>query len=701
MVIPANAITANAGGTTSEDREEERQNNAANRLPLPVGFQNFERERDAAEKQERESGARKKTPKPVENETPAHDEQKSTTSSKKSSKRGSKAKSKASSILSEQVDKEMRENLALEETRNEENKAHTEAELAELYGKIKDIEMQQKIDEQLHEKKKEKIKEVANELHAIIDNAEEENRSETSSVIRLGDDSHEDRVNLEMTAAGATFGGAKPDALTSVWAKGAAKMTSTAKKDVKPLDPFHLPRKNLPGPPRKTNRKIDYGAKVKEEKDDKPIHFSIPHHGLKSPKPKKKEEMKQNAGKEEGKKPAGAKTVDVKATGDNRVRTGTTKEHPPPSPSGSSTSSNASSTKNDEEESSIDSKPTGVLATIMKLQQQQLEAALRQGAINQLKEMRPNKKFSGASNKKMDFEKHKKMFEEIMEIPGVTKKQVLNEFQHWFEGSAFKLVEAETLKQDAETAVDEALERLTKKFGMRRDTALEMLDEVLQGKTIDEKDHNGLLDFYAKLTSVHSLACETDKGSDFENKLVVKTIIEKKLPHMKVKWARKAVKYKLANKSEMSFAQFLEYIDEEHTISEMLSRYSGGSSYNKPTANAKVSTTTANPAAKKESSSAPTKKPATGNCPRCDAGHKLDACSIFSEMTSPDRRKFMKNQGLCFRCMSSGHMAKACDSGIKCDQCDIPHHPMLHPTPGETKQPNSEAAGAKTESATA
>ena len=701
MVTPANATTANAGRTTSEGREEERQNNVANRLPLPVGFQNYEKERDAAEKQERELGARKKTPKPAENETPAHEEQKLTTSSKKSSKRGSKAKSKASSILSEQVDKEMRENLALEETRNEENKAHTEAELAELHGKIRDIEMQQKIDEQLHEKKKEKIREVAKELHAIIDNAEEENKSETSSVIRLGDDSHEDQINLEMTAAGATFGGAKPDALTSDWAKGAAKMTSTAKKDVKPLAPFHLPRKSLPGPSRKTNRKIDYGAKVKEEREDKPIHFSIPHHDLKSPKPKKKEEIKRTTRKEESKKPAGAKTVDTKVTDDNRMQTGTTEKYPPPSPSGSSTPSNASSTRNDEDESSLDSRPTGVMATIMKLQQQQLEAALRQGAINQLKEMRPNKKFSGASNKKMDFEKHKKMFEEVVEIPGVSKKQILNEFQHWFEGSAFKLIEAETLKQDAESAVDEALERLTKKFGMRQDTALEMLDEVLQGKAIDEKDHSGLLDFFAKLTSVHSLARETNKGGDFENKMVVKTIIEKKLPHLKVKWARKAVKYKLANKSEMEFAQFLEYIDEEHTISEMISRYSGGMSHNKPAANAKISATTANQTAKKEGSSAPTKKPATGNCPRCDATHKLDACPIFSELTSPDRRRFMKNQGLCFRCMSSGHMAKTCDSGIKCDKCEIPHHPMLHPAPGEVKQPTGESGGTKTESASA
>ena len=151
----------------------------------------------------------------------------------------------------------------------------------------------------------------------------------------------------------------------------------------------------------------------------------------------------------------------------------------------------------------------------------------------------------------------------------------------------------------------------------------------------------------------------------------------------------------------MEFAQFLEYIDEEHTISEMISRYSGGTSHNKPAANAKISATTANQTAKKEGSAAPTKKPATGNCPRCDATHKLDACPIFSELTSPDRRRFMKNQGLCFRCMSSGHTAKACESGIKCDKCDIPHHPMLHPAPGEAKQPTGENGGTKTESASA
>ena len=130
-----------------------------------MGFQQFENKQNAAEQQEKGPGAIKKVRKPAAKETP--EDHKSTTSSTKLLKRSSKGKSKVSSVLAKQVDKEMRENLALEELRNEENKAHTDAELAELYRRIRDIEMQKKIGRQLHEKKKEKIKEVAAKLHAI------------------------------------------------------------------------------------------------------------------------------------------------------------------------------------------------------------------------------------------------------------------------------------------------------------------------------------------------------------------------------------------------------------------------------------------------------------------------------------------------------------------------------------------------------
>ena len=262
----------------------------------------------------------------------------------------------------------------------------------------------------------------------------------------------------------------------------------------------------------------------------------LPFRELEDVKPKsekdKKAENKEEKKKTKSKKP-GVKVEAEDASSSHATAAATTREPRSSSRSSetsratsnisrvSSNSSKAPSNASSCARSSVSNAPDKLMEVVVRLQQQQLEASLRQTAVSQLKEARPAKKFSGSAVKRMDFEKHMKLFNEMMEIPGATKKQILNEVQHWFEGSAFKLIE-EMLRK-SESAVDEAVEKLTKKFGMRQETALEMLDEVLQGKAIDEKDHNGMLDFYARLVSVHSFAVETKKADDFENKLVVKT----------------------------------------------------------------------------------------------------------------------------------------------------------------------------------
>ena len=65
----------------------------------------------------------------------------------------------------------------------------------------------------------------------------------------------------------------------------------------------------------------------------------------------------------------------------------------------------------------------------------------------------------------------------------------------------------------------------------------------------------------------------------------------------------------------MKFAEFLEDIDDEQLISEMLSRYSSGANQNKSSTNAKVSAMSASMATKKEGMTAPTAKTAPGYCP--------------------------------------------------------------------------------------
>ena len=107
----------------------------------------------------------------------------------------------------------------------------------------------------------------------------------------------------------------------------------------------------------------------------------------------------------------------------------------------------------------------------------------------------------------------------------------MQEFQHYFDGAAYKLVESDVLRDDADAAFTAAVARLKRKFDTRQETALEMLEDALSGKPISEKDPQGLLNFYADLSNVHCLAEGTGRALDFDARSTMDTILKKKLPH--------------------------------------------------------------------------------------------------------------------------------------------------------------------------
>ena len=147
-------------------------------------------------------------------------------------------------------------------------------------------------------------------------------------------------------------------------------------------------------------------------------------------------------------------------------------------------------------------------------------------AMGQLKEARPKVKFSGG--RRLDFEKQMRLFAAAMRSPGVSYLQRLQELQHYFEGPALQLIECFLLREDAEAAFKEALDCLRDKFGTRQESAMEMLEVALAGKLIAKQNHAGLLQLYASLNSVISIARVTGRAADFELQSVVDAILRKK-----------------------------------------------------------------------------------------------------------------------------------------------------------------------------
>ncbi|XP_052770823.1 uncharacterized protein LOC128210513 [Mya arenaria] len=66
-------------------------------------------------------------------------------------------------------------------------------------------------------------------------------------------------------------------------------------------------------------------------------------------------------------------------------------------------------------------------------------------------------------------------------------------------------------------------------------------------------------------------------------------------------------------------------------------------------------------------------------CPIHHAGHSLLDCNAFKQKTMEARRAFLKEKGICYRClMSNEHMAMKCTMSIKCDKCGKGHQTMMH-----------------------
>ena len=293
-------------------------------------------------------------------------------------------------------------------------------------------------------------------------------------------------------------------------------------------------------------------------------------------------------------------------------------------------------------------------------------------AISHLQEIRPKDKFSGG--KKTDFAKKMKQVEAAFETPCLTAHQKLQELKHYFEGAAYDIVEQDVLREDADAALKDALSKLRRKFGVRRETALDMLEELLVGKPIGEKDHGSMLNFYAKLTSVYSLAKETKRTRDFEARSVVETVLLKKLPHLMSRWTKKAVRHLKAVGEELEFPEFLEFLDEEHAVAERLARMAQRT---QGVQNLQRQAQVANVAATSMVETT-TQCDNKDSCGMCGATHGLAACAAFRNAATTEKRRVCIVNGICYNCLLPGHGARLCPSVERCQTCSQKHHTLVH-----------------------
>lgn len=65
-------------------------------------------------------------------------------------------------------------------------------------------------------------------------------------------------------------------------------------------------------------------------------------------------------------------------------------------------------------------------------------------------------------------------------------------------------------------------------------------------------------------------------------------------------------------------------------------------------------------------------------CLYCNKRHTLSACDKIRSLPNKERIEFLKVKGLCFGCLTQGHMGKDCKRRATCEICSKKHPSLLH-----------------------
>ncbi|KAK7093723.1 uncharacterized protein [Littorina saxatilis] len=81
-------------------------------------------------------------------------------------------------------------------------------------------------------------------------------------------------------------------------------------------------------------------------------------------------------------------------------------------------------------------------------------------------------------------------------------------------------------------------------------------------------------------------------------------------------------------------------------------------------------------------------------CPIHKTQHSLTECKAFRAKSWQERKTFLKDNNICYKCLSSNtHIASKCSAVVKCGKCDKGHLTAMHREPSRPQAPSSEYGG--------
>ena len=313
-----------------------------------------------------------------------------------------------------------------------------------------------------------------------------------------------------------------------------------------------------------------------------------------------------------------------------------------------------------------------------------LQIQVESHAYSMLVQKRPKHPFTG-DNKRIDFDAFLQNCKNLMNVHGATPGMKLSELPHWFSGTAGLIVDRFTGESDTSRALEDAFKALKKEYGRQRLTAKQMLNELLLGEKIPERNHLQVKSLVINLEKAYKVAEDTGRSESFNLPETVNDVIRTKVPHLAAKWA-KQLAYEDRDSDEfqkVSFTLFLNFVKRQNNISQQMGEILKVPDHSRqnPIASSKPPLRIAGNQVANGASTGNTRD----SCPVCPGtAHGIVECRRFANMSRDDRAKTVREKRLCVCCLghtSATHKAINCATRKGCDTCGERHHSLLHGIP--------------------
>ena len=268
--------------------------------------------------------------------------------------------------------------------------------------------------------------------------------------------------------------------------------------------------------------------------------------------------------------------------------------------------------------------------------------------------------------------------------------------KRYVSGSAKQAISGLFLQSSSE-AYEQAWSILDERFGHPFIVTKAYRDKLQGWPKIGAKDHQGLRGFADFLTSIDT-AMQTIKDLTILNDYMENQKLLAKIPDWLIsRWNREATREMKEHKRYPDFKTFTAFINAE---ADLASNPISSCNAVKEVGTVSVKTHQV-PKSKdvgdmtvhsiqkieensKEQKETPKPKPQCTFCRKTD--HQLDACPKFKTETLDERLRFVKENKLCFGCLSKGHMSSDCRKKLTCSSCNKKHPTCLHQERRETRK---------------